>query len=867
MTDLHHPEPSSVTPPPSAVGPIRRRPPQGVVRPILDLFSSVRLGVVLMVVLFVYCTIGSAGLLYPVGANIFDAGSWVHAMPRQWRPFELTEFEWFHTAFFNALCLLICVNLTVATIRRIPLTVLSAGVWMIHSGIIILAAGSVIYFSTKVEGDTVVVRRQLFIDVPGAGPGGGAKTVGLVVLPGNAVDVPAAAGTGGWRFEIASVQPEYELRSGDDAGKKTYAVQVLVEPPIGARFIRQVLDGYPQYTEDVLPGEGRVKKIDRFGGKSLVDESVRIDLGYQPQDSFWVKDSAALHVRTQGERLWHQRPIRGLPRYNDYIDRQQAIWPPAGYDDYPLQPLSIDVSAAANSDAADPLAGVPVRVTGFLRYAAVQPRFEPAPDGAPVTRPVAEVSIRDASHGAAASAHRATLVADDPARRAAFDGSLLFRWVRTADELREFEGSTEPVLTLDVPRDGAEPVRREIRIDPTRTARLASAAQGDQADDRSVPFSQIEGTDVSFRVWDVVTDLTVEVQGEPVTVSLATVDFKTPAGVFRRWVFDDPSRTRDGKPGDTGPTRDSPAPDPRVRATFRPGSLAPATIVAGPGLNAEPGSPAAKLWTRSPRGVLMSRAIRPGERVALAPEVSLTLDRLIPRAAEVSRPMVVPPSQRDRDADVAQTFAMIEVELGSGDAAQRVWLPFHRYSVEDATLIDPGMSRFEPRPVALPGGRVVELMFGRERKRLPAPVVLHDFELATEVGGFTGSTLSIRDWTSRVRFWKGDPARRGADAWTAPEPISVNNPLSRQGLWFFQAYWDAPRPERPGVPASAGLNFTGLGVGNREGVHLQLFGCVLSVAGMIYAFYVKPIIRRRRIERVRASVAAAVAQDRGEVIR
>ena len=53
------------------------------------------------------------------------------------------------------------------TIRRIPFNALKLGVWMIHSGMIILAVGSVIYFGTKVEGDTPVFRRAVVITGPG----------------------------------------------------------------------------------------------------------------------------------------------------------------------------------------------------------------------------------------------------------------------------------------------------------------------------------------------------------------------------------------------------------------------------------------------------------------------------------------------------------------------------------------------------------------------------------------------------------------------------------------------------------------------------------------------------------------------------
>jgi hypothetical protein len=52
-------------------------------------------------------------------------------------------------------------------------------------------------------------------------------------------------------------------------------------------------------------------------------------------------------------------------------------------------------------------------------------------------------------------------------------------------------------------------------------------------------------------------------------------------------------------------------------------------------------------------------------------------------------------------------------------------------------------------------------------------------------------------------------------------------------------------------------------VGNRTGVHVQLVGCCIAVIGMIYSFYIKPIIKRRRQQKVYAEVAAtrAAGQD------
>ena len=50
----------------------RDRP--GILGRLFGLFDSVTLGIVLMSILFVYCTVGSAGILYPVHWNVLDGG-------------------------------------------------------------------------------------------------------------------------------------------------------------------------------------------------------------------------------------------------------------------------------------------------------------------------------------------------------------------------------------------------------------------------------------------------------------------------------------------------------------------------------------------------------------------------------------------------------------------------------------------------------------------------------------------------------------------------------------------------------------------------------------------------------------------------
>src|SRR5690606_35037096 len=140
---------------------------------------------------------------------------------------------------------------------------------------------------------------------------------------------------------------------------------------------------------------------------------------------------------------------------------------------------------------------------------------------------------------------------------------------------------------------------------------------------------------------------------------------------------------------------------------------------------------------------------------------------------------------------------------------------------------------YQPAEIQLADGRIIEMLYSRESHPLPSRIVLDDFQVTAHIGGFTGQTSSIRDWTSIIRFEEGD-------SWTPGEPVSVNKPADYGGFWFFQAKWDPPSgPRFQGDVPSAGLNFTVLGVGNRNGVWIQLAGCIIAVIGMCYAFYIK----------------------------
>ncbi|MEM6552864.1 MAG: hypothetical protein AAF750_12160 [Planctomycetota bacterium] len=78
---------------------------------------------------------------------------------------EMTELEFYAWWPMRLLLILFVINMVWATIRRIPFDLPRAGVLTIHSGIVIMALGSLLYGQFKLEGDMFLVRQDI------AGPG------------------------------------------------------------------------------------------------------------------------------------------------------------------------------------------------------------------------------------------------------------------------------------------------------------------------------------------------------------------------------------------------------------------------------------------------------------------------------------------------------------------------------------------------------------------------------------------------------------------------------------------------------------------------------------------------------------------------
>ncbi|MEC8320413.1 MAG: hypothetical protein VX012_03315, partial [Planctomycetota bacterium] len=817
-----NPIPSMTTNPSTA------RPPRSLAGRLLDLFSNVKFGIALLVLLFIYMSIGSAGILYPSHPAFWHAEAWEYRQLRQDRGLEMTEFEWFHWWPFNLMIALLCINMTVTTIRRIPLNAINAGVWMIHTGIIVLSLGSLYYFATKIEGDAPVARRALTIAMVDA-EGGVLDSADMLAMPGNGTGL----GVGADRYDVRvqSIDPAWELLSGEDAGERAFSVNLMVERADGERFIRQVIAGFPEYTEDLVFSDDPAQPFQRnvkVNGERLFDESLVVGLDFAPTDHLYLRNdllkSWALYVREVGANEWIERPIEGGFLYNDYVADRDWVWNPSELDR--VDPIDVAIPAV---EPDDPAPGVDFRATGYLRYAVMRDQAVPGGPGDPLD-PTAWIRV---SAPGMDRSNDYVLRAFDPDRNSVDGGLMVMRWIEDEEDLGDT--MSPPTLEISIPSLGIE---LEQPVD--------EIAPGEEE-----MFTRIGDTGYGYRVVSLQNDLSL---GSGV-VSVAILELSTPSGIHRRWVFDDPTLTRDvvdGVPVGDAQHGGAVLGDDSIEIRYRPGSRsALLSIVAGPEegrlrlVNA--------VGTSTPEVLDLSV----GMPIRLGSDLELLVRQYEPRAAFETKPFIVPSSQRARDAK--EFFSRLR--LSSPDGGSN-WLRYHMYPFDgpEWTL---RRHVYDPTVVTLADGRRIEVMFGRRRMPLPAEVSLEEFVLTSHIGDFDGDTANIRDYTSMLRF-----RDRPGTPWTEPTPVSVNAPVEHEGYWYFQAQWDPPdEPRFQGDVASAGLNYTVLGVGNRNGVYIQLLGCVIAVVGMAYAFYVKPILKQRRRRAVYEQVKGAADSSASETVK
>lgn len=730
--------------------------------PIIRLLSSLWFGITLLALITAYAAFISA--YAPLRFEL-----------------ELTEMEAFRHWFFVALIGLLCLSIIVATLTRIRFTIVNAGVLTVHTGILVLCAGSLWYFGTKIEGSVRLDSPRIELISTGG-------------MAGRAVASVLAEQGQQWSATMPAVGGKVSLEVLDARGAGfTPVSSARVRVQIGAAAAREF---------DLTAAESPVAPISNSLALRLVT--------FGAKDTFYDKEIDALHYGRAGESSRHVAPIAGLPHYRErYLDEGYQLrdslgrevvshrttpaidlWGlkiPTGWFERWRMPIRLNT----------PELPFDVTITGFVSYVAdIEERAFPGGIDAPLN-PVARLRLQSDNGVNVAE----TLAALDPERSLGRQLNIEFRWCRSAEEqaalLAPLAGVNE--LTIEVVDP---PLRKTIAIEAGQTIPL-------------------EGAGYELKIVEILPSWPLMSPGfEKARSPVARIDVTRGNLKYNRTVVQRfPQFTQDidaqGKRHREGPV------DPNLKLSFRTAAQNWALLTAGPGL---PNRLA--FFTSDGRTIAADLTVgKPQELDFGAAKITATLEQLVAKAREVALPVV-----EARERRRSEGLPAIRVRLDGRGAlkgwSESRWLVLNQYPEV------PGgqMLRISP-----PGGDEFELVFAPYVRPLDFGIALRKLSAKFFPGGVDPTT-----WQSDFLVREGSGADSGH--------VAVNQ-TAAVGRWtLFQA-----------SAAPDAWSYTVLGVGNRRGVWLQVLGCILITLGCLYAFYVKPALKRRQLEQARRRAAALLA--------
>lgn len=650
----------------NTAAPTTRRKPNAIVR----LFSSIYFGVGLLAAILIYASVMSA-------------------LPQVRGAIEMTEMEVFKHWVFGLMIGLFVVTLVVATLRRIRFNVINLGVLTVHTGLLVLTAGSVWYFWSKVEGDVLLLSPRIELLANGR------PVRGAQMLPeaGQTWDntMPALGGT----VKMAVVR--------SDAGRAQPASAATVRVQVGG-----------QDPVDVELASGAVRPVtDKLSLRFTPAE---------PQRHFYDDETTAIAYRKlgpRGDQPQRFAEIHGLPLHRErYLDEGYTLrdthgreapskrtspaisWGPltipTGWFEHWRLPIRVNA----------PELPFDVEVTGYLPY--VSGMETVAAGGGDKENPAIDVSLSDGR-----SSLRESLFALEPT------GSIIdtaapveFRWARTAEE-REAIAS---------PLAGPHELTIEVLDPPVRkTVAIAEAQQ-----------IAVEGTPYVLTIKQLAPNWPMMSPGfEGASSPMASVDVTNGEKSYNRTVIQRfPQLSQDidetGKRHREGPY------DPNLVLRYRTSASGWVTIVAGPDSGPEvvvfePGGAA----TRTPLA-----AGQPAHLSLRGVAVHLTLNGLWRDGRSITRPVIEP--LETRRPNLGRNLAAARLKLtGRGEHAgwsDSRWVMFSAYPDTDA----------RPLQVRLPGGSDTwELVFTRAQRDLGA--TLYPGKLSVN---FFPGRMNVESWRS-----------------------------------------------------------------------------------------------------------------------
>jgi len=736
---------------PSAADDAKRRP-QRRRHPLIRLFGSVRFGIALMAIILVYASLASA-------------------LPQVRGALEMTEMQIFRHWIFVALCVLLAISLTVATITRIKFNWINAGVLTVHTGLLLLIGGSIYYFGTKIEGD--VVLRSPRVEVV-ANISGDERVIAAILADTEST----------WQTFMPAFGGDVSLSVTSAEHDDTGALQrCAIEARMG--------NGAVQPIELTANGEAASLDGDRLQARLVA---------YPAVDQFYDNETPTLYVREAGSSEAVDLPVHGLPIYRErYLDE--------GYD---LQDRDGDVVPSKRSSPHVALAGfeiptkglehwcLPIKlsderlpfdmtITGFVPYIADMKKV--AVGGGNEDNPAINLEL-----SAGGMSRVFSLFANSP-KDSLIPSSIPIEF-RVVDSVAEREALFANLV-------GPHELTVEVKEPPAKKTFAIRA--GD--------VLPIDGTSYQLTIKNVMPSWPLMTPGFENAVSpMASVDVTNGELNYNRTVIQRfPHLSQDI---DEAGVRHREGPyDPNLVLNYRSSANGWMMVVAVPD---EP----AMLGVFDATGRVHRFELPVGQTQTITvglTQLDLRLADYFPKGRYMQTP-VIEPLERRRPNIAARSMSSIRIAFtGRGELdgwQESRWCLFSQYPHVDA----------RPMSFATPDGRNWELIYSR---------LAHD--LGVDIAA---RKLSVTYFPGRqnVESWRSDfVVMDGPNAEPNPGMVYTNE-TCKAGAWtLFQS-----------GAAKDNWSYTILGVGNRNGIIPMVLGCVLITIGCWYAFYVKPILKKRR---------------------
>lgn len=705
---------------------------------------------------------------------------------------EMSELEFYGWWPLRVILVLFVLNMVVATLRRIEFNVKNIGVLTVHSGIVLIALGSVYYNGLKREGDTLLLAGQPIPTEPGKS------------APGPIVN------------------------SFFDSTRVALYVQ-QIRSWGGDGFDQRPIEGVPRYNN---------YNLSAFGGESIIEVSGR-------------------------RKPWESQP--SLPALDITVpdspsDPQNAIVDPdlkfrvVGYGAYAettedwrkVDPASI--TSFRDGFRFNPLRSV------FL-YSAL-----PDADGKKNDKPVFSFNF----------------VPKLPARRLAANDVLGIEYTLGPDAGMSDQRWSD--LSVQLPPDTEHALIVEI----------PSAKPGDAPLRKVVPVQV--GTQFSIGGYKLTVEQLTPEPPFPIvteshkgaTSSVAVVRVEPPTGDgYTRYVYHRFSELNQDimntpKPDGRMNRRDA---DPAIRIAYVDANL---VQVYFDERAADSGDAKTRVIIRQRGGKvrIIDELPKDGMLSEFFPNLSLKIDQRWAHAVRSDRPVPVAADEQDKRQVGTHDKALLAVEVSLAPAAlvagkktekpwsTVIWLPFQKYI---------GTEKGATKRIDLPDGRQIELAFGRLRHIFRDFAVSlvdfkmiaydhrgspRDFESVIRVVPSGESTFipfvhscSLNEPLTAPFIWSDSRPWVANTALRLATGLDPNQFKMSQAAWDQEGWRESQKLADAGMIAAPRARFTILQVGNNPGIHIIALGGILMGVGIPWAFYLKPYLVRREKRQIQELIA------------